>query len=65
MKRVILIIVLLFVSCQKDYYLDDLNDALSQVSNLKIENSSLKSQIQQISNQKIQLDNLINDLNND
>ena len=64
MKRTILIIVLLFVSCQKDYYLDDLNDALSQVSSLQSENSSLKSQLQQLNSRIQQLDQLVSNLNN-
>ena len=56
MKRTILIIVLLFVSCQKDYYLDELNDALSQVSSLQSKNQILNSQI-------LQLQSEINNLN--
>ena len=45
------------VSCQKDYYLDDLNDALSQVNSLRSEKSQLESQLNQ-------LQTLINDSNN-
>ena len=56
MKKTILIIVLLFVSCQKDYYLDELNDALSQVSSLQNKNQILNSQI-------LQLQSEINNLN--
>ncbi len=47
----------LIVSCQKDYYLDDLNDALSQVNSLRSEKSQLESQLNQ-------LQTLINDSNN-
>ena len=47
----------LIISCQKDYYLDDLNDALSQVNSLRSEKSQLESQLNQ-------LQTLINDSNN-
>ena len=64
MRKSILIFLLIFVSCQKDYYLDDLNDALSQISSLQIENQNLKQQLQQINNQKQQLEQQISNLNN-
>lgn len=55
--------LLIFVSCQKDYYLDDLNNALSQITSLQTENLNLKQQLQQINNQKQQLEQLISNLN--
>ena len=64
MKRFYLFSLLIFISCQKDYYLDELNDALSQISSLQIENQNLKQQLQQINNQKNQLEEQISNLNN-
>jgi uncharacterized protein YlxW (UPF0749 family) len=61
--RLILLFLLIFVSCQKDYYLDDLNDALSQVSNLQIERSTLLNRIEQLNQDKLQLENQISQLN--
>ena len=42
------LLLLLITSCQKDYYLDDLNDALDQVNTLRSEKSQLESQLNQI-----------------
>lgn len=63
MRKLILTLLLIFVSCQKDYYLDDLNNALSQITSLQTENLNLKQQLQQINNQKQQLEQLISNLN--
>ncbi len=49
-KLLPLLFILIF-SCQKDYYLDDLNEALDQISNLQSENSLLNTQITQLNSQ--------------
>ena len=55
-SKLFLAIFLIAISCQKDYYLDDLNDALSEVDSLKSQNLTLSNQINQ-------LNTLVNNLN--
>ena len=55
-SKSLLVIFLILVSCQKDYYLDDLNDALSEIDSLKSQNLTLNNQINQ-------LNQLVNSLN--
>ena len=55
-SKLFLVIFLIAISCQKDYYLDDLNDALSEVDSLKSQNLTLSNQINQ-------LNTLVNNLN--
>ena len=55
-SKLFLAIFLISISCQKDYYLDDLNDALSEVDSLKSQNLTLSNQINQ-------LNTLVNNLN--
>ena len=62
--RLILLFLLIFVSCQKDYYLDDLNDALSQITSLQNEKLYLQQQLQEINSQKQQLEQQVSNLNN-
>ena len=47
-SKLFLAIFLIAISCQKDYYLDDLNDALSEVDSLKSQNLTLSNQINQL-----------------
>ena len=39
---------LLFLSCQKDYYLDDLDDALAQIQTLQARNAELSNKITEL-----------------
>ena len=56
------LLLLLITSCQKDYYLDDLNDALDQVNTLRSEKSQLESQLNQIQALLNQSNNTISQL---
>jgi len=47
-KFLLLSFVLLFLSCQKDYYLDDLNDALDQIQSLQARNTELSNKITEL-----------------
>ncbi len=50
-NKLLLLLFLLIFSCQKDYYLDDLNEALNQISSLQSQNSLLNTQISQLNSQ--------------
>lgn len=63
MKRVAIFFLLILVSCQKDYYLDDLNDALAKIQNLESERSTLLNRIEQLNQDKLQLENQKSQLN--
>ena len=47
-KFLLLSFTLLFLSCQKDYYLDDLNDALAQIQSLQERNTELSNKITEL-----------------
>lgn len=48
LSKISIVMSLMFLGCQKDYYLDDLNDALSQISSLESRNQILNSQLSQL-----------------
>ena len=47
-RLLLLAFTLLFFSCQKDYYLDDLNDALAQIQTLQARNVELTNKITEL-----------------
>ena len=60
----ILIILLLVLSCQKDFYLDDLDTAEEQISNLQSQLNSVQTENTNLSSEKQELMQRIQELQN-